>query len=129
MIIIPSYMIANDMDSSKGNTREHQYTNKHGCYLKEYRHTGMWFRNSLPFGINHLVGDFLIGTDAINGTLSLRHQCVEFTALIVGKDVLPLPLGVLLGMLKHLQQLFGLVHRSGGVNVKRSWSSALRRCL
>ena len=45
---------------------------------------------ALPFGINHLVGDFLIGTGGIKGTLCLRHQRVEFTTLVVGKYLLPL---------------------------------------
>ena len=84
---------------------------------------------ALPLRVNHLVAQPLVGLLAGKGAAGLGHQRVEFAALIIGKDVLPLPLGVLLGMLKHLQQLFGLVHRSGGVNVKRSWSSALRRCL
>jgi hypothetical protein len=70
----------------------------------------MRLRKPLPFGINHLVGDFLIGSGGIEGTPGLRHQCVEFTALVVGKYLLPLISRVSLGLLHHLEQSIGLVH-------------------
>jgi hypothetical protein len=70
----------------------------------------MRLRKALPLGINHLVGNFLIGMGGIDGTLCLGHQCVEFTALVVGKYLLPLIGRVSLGLLQHLEQSVGLVH-------------------
>ena len=59
---------------------------------------------SLPFGINHVISDFLIGTGSVNGTLGLRHQRVELTALYIGKYLLPLFCRIMLGLFHHLEQ-------------------------
>ena len=69
-----------------------------------------------PFGIHHFVGDHFVGTDGIEGTLRLRHQRVELTALVVGKNRLPFVGRVSLRLLHHSEQQIGfvqfVVHRS-----------------
>ena len=63
---------------------------------------------SMEQGTDQYIG--LVNTGGINGTLSHRHQCVEFTALVICKDFLPFFGRVLMGLFHHLEQKICLVH-------------------
>ncbi len=53
---------------------------------------------ALPFGIDGLVAHL----GRRGGAFDLRHQGIKFTALIIGKNLLPLCLAVTLGLFQHL---------------------------
>jgi hypothetical protein len=91
--------MTDNVDGSKGDAREYQHTDEYGSRT-EPTAVGRGGK-SFPLGIDGLVVDILLG---IEGTLSLCHQGVELTALLIREYFLPLLVGISLGLFHHLEQ-------------------------